>query len=278
MSKRWCLAILVSFLFLPLGLDALAAQVSGLCADAELVVNNAKIVTMDNGGQLAEAAAVREGKIVAVGSNDEITACAGERTEMLDLGGKTVLPGLIDVHTHAIDWAKAILRDEIDANFPKVRTVADIVEKVRQRAEAAEPGEWIVGYGWDDAKLEERRYVTKQDVDSVSPENPVYLVHVSGHLSLANSVALKLAGITVGTQDPEGGLIERDAAGEPTGILKDTAMPMVARLLPGDPPDLPGRAAKVVSEQALEVGLTTIHDIWISAEDRDYTRGSETTT
>jgi predicted amidohydrolase YtcJ len=230
-------------------------------------VHKAKIVTMDNHGQVAEAMAVRGSRILAVGSDAEITACANERTKVLDLGGKTILPGLIDVHTHAIDWAKAILRDEIDANFPKVRTVADIVEKVRQRAEAAELGEWIVGYGWDDAKLEERRYVAKQDLDPVSPENPVYLVHVSGHLSLANSAALKLAGITADTQDPEGGLIERDAVGEPTGILKDTAMPMVARLLPGDPPDLPSRAAKVVSERALGVGLTTIHDIWVSPED-----------
>jgi predicted amidohydrolase YtcJ len=145
---------------------------------------------MDHDGQEAEAMAVSGREVLAVGSDAEITACAGERTRVLDLGGKTILPGLIDVHTHAIDWAKAILRDEIDANFPKVRTVADIVEEVSQRAEAAEPGEWIVGYGWDDAKLEERRYVTKLDLDPVSPENPVYLVHVSGHLSLANSVAL----------------------------------------------------------------------------------------
>jgi len=267
MSKRWCLAILASFLFLSLGRDVLSAQASGLCADAELVVHKAKIVTMDNDGQVAEAMAMRGGKILAVGSEADIATCAGERTKVLDLGGKTILPGLIDVHTHAIEWAKGILRDEIDANFPKVRTVTDIVEKVRQRAEAAKPGEWIVGYGWDDAKLEEGRYITKQDLDPISPENPVYLVHVSGHLSLANSAALRLAGITADTQDPEGGLIERDAAGEPTGILKDTVMPMVARLLPAGPPDLPSRAAKLVSERALEVGLTTIHDIWVSAED-----------
>lgn len=245
----------------------LQARPAQPCQGAELMVQNAKIVTMDNDGQVAEVMAVRDGKILAVGSAAEITACANERTKVLDLGGKTILPGLIDVHTHAIDWAKAILRDEIDANFPKVRSVADIVEEVRQRAEAAKTGEWIVGYGWDDAKLEERRYVTKQDLDPVSPDNPVYLVHVSGHLSLANSAALKLAGITADTVDPEGGLVERDAAGEPTGILKDTAMAMVARLLPADPPDLPIRAAKIVSDKTLEVGLTTIHDIWVSPED-----------
>jgi len=222
---------------------------------------------MDDTSQLTQALAVRDGRILATGADDEIASCAGARTEILDLAGKTVLPGFIDVHTHAMEWAKGILRDEIDSNFPKVRTVADIAEEVRRRAAAAEPGEWIVGYGWDDAKLEERRYVTKSDLDPVAPHNPVYLVHVSGHLSVANSAALQEAGITADTADPEGGLIERDAAGEPTGILKDTAMPMVARLLPADPPDLPTRAAKVVSEKALEVGLTTIHDIWVSPQD-----------
>jgi hypothetical protein len=262
---NWVLLALSSF-FLA-ALFPLQARPAQACQGAELVVKNAKIVTMDHDAQVAEAMAVRDGKILAVGSDADIASCAGEQTRVLDLGEKTILPGLIDVHAHAIEWAKGILRDEIDANFPKVRTVADIVEKVRQRAEAGEPGEWIVGYGWDDAKLEERRYVTKQDLDPVSPENPVYLVHLSGHLSLANSAALQLAGVTADTQDPEGGLIERDAAGEATGILKDTAMPMVARLLPGDPPDLPSRAAKVVSERALEVGLTTIHDIWVSPED-----------
>lgn len=249
------------------------------CRDADLVVRNAKVVTMDDTGRVAQALAVRGGKVVAVGTNDDIAACAGERTEVVDLNGKTVLPGLIDVHSHAMEWAKRILRKEIDGSYPRVRVIADIVEQVRLRVAEAEPGAWIIGSSWDDAKLDERRYITRQDLDRVSPENPVYLEHISGHLAVANSVALKLAGITRETPDPAGGVIEHDKAGEPTGTVKDTAMRLIAGLLPADPPELAMQAAKVVSEKALAVGLTTIHDIWLSPADmrgyqEAYKRGS----
>jgi hypothetical protein len=177
------------------------------------------------------------------------------------------LPGLIDTHTHALSWAKGILRNQIDTGYPAVRSVADIVERVRQRAGESAADRWIVGSGWDDAKLAERRYVIRPDLDPVSPERPVYLVHVSGHLAVVNTVALRLAGITRETNDPQGGVIERDASGEPTGVLKDTAMNLVERLLPAEPPDLASRAARLVSERALEVGLTTIHDIYLSPDD-----------
>ena len=255
--------LVAALVLLALSVAARAAD----CGDADLVVRNAKVVTMDDAGRVAQALAVRGGKIVAVGTNNDIAACAGERTEVVDLNGKTVLPGLIDVHSHAMEWAKRILRKEIDGSYPRVRVIAEIVEQVRLRVAEAEPGEWIIGSSWDDAKLDERRYITRHDLDRVSPENPVYLEHISGHLAVANSVALKLAGITRETPDPDGGVIERDKAGEPTGIVKDTAMRLIAGLLPPDPPDLAMRAAKAVSEKAIEVGLTTIHDIWLSPAD-----------
>ena len=237
------------------------------CRDADLLLRNGKIATMDNTGRIVQALAVRDGVILAVGSDDELAVCAHTGTTVIDLKGATVLPGLIDVHTHALDWAKGILRDELDASYPKMKSIADIVEAVRRRAAAASPGEWIVGFGWDDKKLSEQRYILRSDLDPVSPRNPVYLMHISGHLSVANSQALGLARITRETPDPEGGVIERDLGGEPTGILLDTAMPVVTRLLPADPPDLPKRATQLVSEVALSVGLTTIHDIWVSPED-----------
>lgn len=268
LAPPWLLLSSLSLLLLCL-LTALALPVSSAdaCQAADLVVRNANIVTMDDSGRVAQAMAVRDGGILSVGSEADIAPCVSARTRVLDLNGKTVLPGLIDVHTHALEWAKGILRDEIDSTFPKVGSVRDIVELVRRRAAATAPGAWILGFGWDDSKLSERRYVTREDLDAVSPQHPVYLVHVSGHLAVANSVALKLAAITRDTPDPNGGVIEKDARGEPTGIVKDTAMNLVARLLPGDPPDLAKRAAQVVSEKALEVGLTSIHDIWVSPQD-----------
>lgn len=255
--------LLLCGLVLPL----LAARGKAPCLDADLVVQNAAILTLDEAGQVASAMAVRDGRILWVGTDEGVAQCETTRAKVVDLGGKTVLPGFIDVHTHAMEWAKGILRDEMDANYPRVRSITDIVKQVGQRAAAAEPGEWIVGFGWDDKKLEEMRYITRHDLDPVSSENPVYLVHVSGHLSVANTAALRQAGVSADTPDPEGGVIEKDASREPTGIVKDTAMNLVARLLPGDPPDLARRAAKLVSEKALEVGLTTIHDIWVSPED-----------
>lgn len=237
------------------------------CANADLVVRNAKVVTMDASGRIAEALAVRDTRITAVGTNQEIAACISPRTQVFDAQGRTILPGLIDVHTHAMEWAKGIVRDQIDATYPRMKSIVALVAEVGSRTKAAKPGEWISGAGWDDAKYSEHRYVTREDLDSVSADHPVYVVHVSGHLAVANSLALKLAGVSRNSPDPSGGVIEHDAGGEPTGILKDNAMDLVARYLPADPPDLPARAAKYLSAAALAVGLTTIHDINLSPED-----------
>ena len=237
------------------------------CTDADLLLHNGHIVTMDVPQKIVAAMAVRDGKILAVGSDEDLSACAGPKTRTVDLQKRTVLPGLIDVHTHVMEWTKAILRDEIDAGYPKVHSIAEIVEEVSQRAKTVSAGSWIVGSSWDDSKLAEHRYITRRDLDPVSPANPVYLVHVSGHLSVANSAALKAAGITRETPDPQGGVIERDPSGEATGILKDTAMELMSGVLPGDPADINVRAAKLISEKAAEVGLTTLHDIYISSDE-----------
>ena len=243
---------------------ASASSVMGIptnCAGADLIVRSAKIVTMDDSGRIAEAMAVRDGRIVAIGTNTEVEKCSGTNTRVVELQGKTVLPGLIDVHTHALEWAKGIVRNQIDATYPGMKSLAELTAEVKKRAQSAERGSWIIGAGWDDAKYNERRYVTRQDLDPVSNDHPVYLVHVSGHLGVANSKALSVAGITRDTPDPSGGVIERDAQGEPTGIVKDTAMTLLVRVLPEDSPEVGVQAAKAASEQGVAAGLTSIHDI-----------------
>jgi predicted amidohydrolase YtcJ len=237
------------------------------CLDADTIVRGGHIVTMAEGGAIVTAMAIRDAKIQAVGTDAEIKACASPRTKIIDLQGRTVLPGLIDVHTHTMEWAEGILRDQLDLTYPKVHSISDIVAMVRERAAKTPKGQWITGAGWDDAKFTEHRYINRRDLDAVAPDNPVYLEHVSGHLSAVNSAALKLAAITRETPDPNGGVIEKDSAGEPTGILKDTAMDLAAKLLPPDPPDIHMRAAKLISERALALGLTTIHDIYISSDE-----------
>jgi len=259
-QRRW-LAVVV------LAIVGSASAVAEVCRDADLLLQHGHIVTMGEGGKVIETMAVRDGRILAIGDGDALADCVSARTQVLNLEGHTVLPGLIDVHTHVMEWVKSLLRGEIDVGYPSVHSIAEIEQAVAERAAALPPGQWIRGAGWDDAKLTERRYITRHDLDRVSPDHPVYLVHVSGHLAVANSAALKLAHIVKDTQDPQGGVIERDQSGEPTGVLKDTAMGRMETLLPGDPADINVRAAKLISEKAAEVGLTTIHDIFISSEE-----------
>jgi predicted amidohydrolase YtcJ len=245
----------------------LAAAAAPSCAGAELLLVGGRVRTLDDQDRVAEAVAIRGGRIVAVGTTAEVEACAQADARRVDLQGRTVLPGLIDVHTHAIEWAKGITRGEIETGYPAARSIADIVSAVRERARTTAAGEWIRSAGWDDSKLAEKRYLTRADLDAVSNGHPVYLVHVSGHLAVANSEALRRARVDRGTAAPPGGVIEHGADGEPTGILKDAAMQLVEPLLPPDPPDLALRAAALATERAAEVGLTTIHDVSLSPAD-----------
>ena len=156
------------------------------CAPADLILSNGHVITMDAGRHVASALAVRDGRIEAVGTDQAIASCAGKTTRKIDLQGRTVLPGFIDVHTHAMSWAKSIVRGEIDASYPTVHTIAEIKAAVAEHARNLPPGQWVVGAGWDDAKLNDRRYLNKDDLDAVAPNVPVYLVHASGHLGVAN--------------------------------------------------------------------------------------------
>lgn len=260
-NRGWLGGVVCALLLLP------GTAYGGACLDADLLLRNGHIITMDSAYRIVAAMAVRDGKILAVGSEEKLAPCSSPRTQVVDLQGLTVLPGLIDVHTHAMEWAEGILRGQLDVGYPKVHSIAEIAKLVGERADTTPPGNWIIGSGWDHSKVEERRYVNRHDLDPVSPNNPVYLVHVSGHLAVANSKALALSGITRDTPDPSGGVIERDSSGEPTGIVKDTAMLLIEAHLPPNPPDLAMRAARLVSEKALAVGLTTIHDIYLSPEE-----------
>lgn len=254
---RW-LALSAEFLVLAAGYPSLAAE----CPAADFILSNGHIITMDGERRVASALAIRGDRIVAIGTNQDVAACAGASTRKIDLRGQTVLPGFIDVHTHAILWAESIVRGEIDAGYPAVHSIGEIQAAVADHARTAKPGDWVRGSRWDDSKLSEHRYLSKDDLDAVASGVPVYLEHVSGHLAVANRAALKAAGIDRNTPDPPGGIIEHDASGEPTGIVKDNAMRLVEVKLPADANDTGVRAVKVVSDQAAAVGLTSIHDVW----------------
>ena len=193
----------------------------------DLVLINGKIITVDAHDSIAQAVAIHNGKITTVGTNEEIRKRTPQNARIIDLHGRTATPGLIDTHCHfdATDELYAI-------NLSSVKSVAEGIELVRKKVVTAKPGEWIQGAGWDEGKLAERRYITAADLDKVSPDNPVWLTHTTGHYGVANSAALRLAKISSDTKDPKAGTIDRDASGAPTGVLKETAMQAVRSLIP----------------------------------------------
>jgi predicted amidohydrolase YtcJ len=262
--RRTLLWLAAMWLIHPLAV--LQAQPPSECPDADLILRNGKIVTMDAARSIVSSLAVRDGKILATGNDSEIAACSAARTQTIDLKGQTVLPGLIDVHTHALSWAEGLLQNDFDPGYPKVHSIAEIVKLVGERASSYPAGQWIRGSGWDESKLSEHRFITRKDLDAVSPNNPVWIEHFTGHMLVVNSRALKLAHITRDTPTPSGGVIDKDDSGEPTGVLKDNAQGLMQPALPSDAPDLALRATRVVGEKALATGLTTIHDICVPAE------------
>jgi predicted amidohydrolase YtcJ len=193
----------------------------------DLLLVNGHILTVDSRDSIAQALLIHNGKIAAVGTNDEIRKLAPKSAKVLDLHGLTVTPGLIDTHCHFDETAVLY-----DITLSEVTSIKDVVELVRKKAATLKPGEWIRGAGWDESKFAERRYLTAADLDAVAPNNPVWLQHTTGHYGVANSFALRLAKVTAGTKDPEAGIIVRDSQNNPTGVLKETAMDLVFKLVP----------------------------------------------
>ena len=198
-------------------------------ASADLLVVGGHIVTEDEADRVAEALAIRDGKIVAVGSDAAVRALAGRGTRVIDLHGRTATPGLIDTHAHLAEGGIDALKS---VDLSAAVTIADIRRAVAARATTLKPGEWLTGAGWDEGKLAERRYVRAADLDAVSPHNPVWLEHTTGHYGAANGAALRLAAIDASTRDPTAGTIDRDADGRPIGVLKESAQKLVTRLIP----------------------------------------------
>ncbi|HEX6051593.1 MAG TPA: amidohydrolase [Gemmatimonadaceae bacterium] len=198
---------------------------------ADLVLVNGRVLTVDSTDRIAQAVGIAGDRIVAVGTTAEVERAAAPNARRIDLGGRTVTPGLLDAHIHFASGGpdrKLVL----DLSYPAVKSIADVTAAVRAKAATVKKGEWIQGRGWDEGKLAERRVIVARDLDAVSPDNPVILTQTTSHYTVANSVALRLAGITKDTRDPPGGTIDRNADGTPTGLLRESASGLVRRLVP----------------------------------------------
>ena len=225
---------------------------------ADMVLVDGKIVTVDPQDTIVEAVAVKDGRILATGTTSEIMELAGEGSEVVDLGGKTVLPGLIDTHTHPSGAAGRLY--EINCRSPPVKNIGEILGMVADKASELGSGKWIRGSNYNDIKLEERRHITRWELDEVAPENPVFISKETGHLYVVNSRALELAGITKDTPDPPGGQIDRDTKGEATGLLYETAGRLVSSLIPPYSVKEIKEGMRAVWNQFSEWGVTTTHD------------------
>ena len=222
---------------------------------ADLIIHNAKVWTVNPARPLAEAVAVSGGRIEAVGPDAEIRSLAGERTEVIDARGRLLLPGFVDAHVHFLAGGLALL----GVDLRTARDEREFAEALRAHVERTPPGEWITGGRWDHESWPSRRRPTRGLIDPFTPRHPVLVSRLDGHMALANTPALKLAGIGPDTPDPAGGRIERDERGEPTGIVIDAALELVARVIPPPGEEQLLRAARAAMGHAAALGVTSVH-------------------
>lgn len=241
------------FVCLVIGMSAVAQH----RPSADLIITHAKVWTVEKDHPTAQAVAVLGDRIVAVGSNAEVNLWRGAQTRVIDAGGKLVLPGFNDAHVHFIDGGMQL--DSVQLN--DVTNTAEFVRRIAAQAKKTPKGEWIQGGDWDETKWNPPNLPTKDLIDPVTPDNPVFLSRYDGHSALANSAALRLAGVTAQTPDPPGGTIVRDAQGNPTGVLKDAAMTYVDKVIPPLSHEQRLRAARRALEHAASVGVTSVQNM-----------------
>ncbi|PYP91459.1 MAG: amidohydrolase [Candidatus Angelobacter sp. Gp1-AA117] len=224
---------------------------------ADLIITNARIWTVDKARPEAESLAVLRDRIVAVGSAAEVDAWHGPQTRIIDAQGKLLLPGFDDAHVHFVDGGEHLQAVQLkDAASPQ-----EFARRIEQRARTTPKGEWITGGDWDEQRWSPPNLPTKELVDPVTPNTPVWVNRYDGHESLANSVTLKLVNITANTPDPPGGQIVRDPQGNPTGILRDAAQDLVFKVMPAMSHAHRMRAIHQALEHAASLGVTSVQDM-----------------
>src|SRR5215470_10238185 len=234
------------------------AQSFELDKDAPVTLyKNARIYTNDLRAPWAAAMLVRGEQILAIGDEDEVSALAEKGTRVVDLEGHFVMPGFNDAHVHLGSAGQ----DALAVRLHGAANISEVQKRLAAAVADAKPGEWITGSGWDHTLWPDKRFPTRQDLDSVSPQNPVFLVHISGHVAVANSAALKAAGISAKTANPTGGEIEHDVSGEPDGMLKEgSAMRLVESKIPPPSNERRKKGIELALADVAANGVTSIQD------------------
>jgi predicted amidohydrolase YtcJ len=235
---------------------------AGSLADA--IYFGGPIVTMVKDGDRAEALAVKDGRILSVGAKTDVMARKGDATKLIDLGGKTLMPGFYDPHSHVVLQSVKFATANLDPiPIGKIGSIADIQQTLRDwiKEKKPAPGKWVIGWGYDDTGIEEQRHPTREDLDAVSTDHPILLMHISAHLMAGNSRLMEEIGVTKDTKDPEGGVIQRKpGSNEPNGVLEENAMLLVLKKIQTPTPE----QAMAMLEEGLrhyaEAGITTAQD------------------
>jgi predicted amidohydrolase YtcJ len=247
------------------GLGATYLTATSVSRDADLVVWNANVHTVDSGIPHAQAFAVKDGRFVAIGTNDEAKTWTGKRTETIDARRMTIVPGFIDCHNHSP--GEMLLYEVVVGNPYEVEfvSIASIIEKLRAKAQQMQPGLWVEGVLYDDTKVKDKRQLNIRDLDRVSTEHPVSVTHRGGHTTFYNRKAFELAGVNKNTRDPYGGTFDRDGGGELTGRVSDNARDVFEKvgkrtqLTPSQQAQRYRDGQGYMSKQFVRYGLTSVH-------------------
>ena len=206
--------------------------------------------------QRADAMAIKGDRILSIGKEIDVLKSKGPATVVIDLHGQFVMPGFNDAHVHLTDAGFKRLTVDLTG----VQSIEEFRDRIRKRVESAEPMDWIVGSGWDETLWHSKELPTRWDIDEVTTEHPVYLERIDGHVAVANTLALKIAHVTLASKDPEGGEIARDISGQPNGILRETARQLVSSVIPEPTPDKRRQAIEAALQDIARAGVTSVQD------------------
>ena len=276
--KNHALIILTATLLF--GCQPASEELSPNHPQADLVLRNGTVISVDSRKSQYQGLAIKQGKVLALGSDEEIAQYVGANTQIIELGGRTAIPGLIEGHGHFLSLGRA----QQILDLTQAQGFSDIVNQVAVAADSAKPGQWIFGRGWHQDKWQPEDFSsvegvpTNSPINRVAPDNPVYLVHASGHAAFANDAALRAAEISATTDDPAGGTIVRDAQGRATGLLRENAQKLVERSIaeymalqtPAQRQQNLREQVELAGQLALAHGITSFHDAGTTFDEIDF--------
>ena len=232
---------------------------------ADLVLINANIRTMNSDQPLAQAVAITGSKIVKVGTNQEVTMLIGSSTQVINLDGKTVVPGLIDTHVHVADFGRCLMWLDLTT----AQSIRELQNLVKTKAEQTPIGRWIIGRGWNHNRFKEKRLLNLQDLDAAAPDHPMILYHEAAMICAVNSKAIQLASVTEQTFPPDGGTIDKNPeTGRLTGIFRDKATNLIWQAVPEPDIDELTEASALALQKIVEAGITSVH--WLVLSDVEF--------